>query len=334
MAALQPPDQAPVTPVEFAPFESKLELVCKACGQQGKYRVGRIFIDPERALKPHKSGGLTGDEVAFSGYFHCRHCGAGGPWEPTGATFALLLALLVEAQMAPERARIHFAQFQMFDGTVVHTSTEAEAYLQKRIAADPDNDFLWDRLGNLYDTAEEAERAFAAYEQAVALNPRNVEAQYSLGYYLMDKKGQPGPAAEHLKQVLRHCRAATGCPRQLLHDMVRDALERLFELHPPTRGGVNFLPPIDPAETVAGDESSGLPVRLDLDLATEEGWETLTTAYLTGRISETRAARPSPPGRLPRTAQPASGPSVRVGRNDPCPCGSGKKFKHCCLRTQ
>jgi hypothetical protein len=22
--------------------------------------------------------------------------------------------------------------------------------------------------------------------------------------------------------------------------------------------------------------------------------------------------------------------SKRTGRNDPCPCGSGKKFKHCC----
>ncbi|MEX2559413.1 MAG: SEC-C metal-binding domain-containing protein, partial [Pirellulales bacterium] len=22
-----------------------------------------------------------------------------------------------------------------------------------------------------------------------------------------------------------------------------------------------------------------------------------------------------------------------VGRNDPCPCGSGKKYKHCCLRS-
>ncbi|HEX3000067.1 MAG TPA: SEC-C metal-binding domain-containing protein [Armatimonadota bacterium] len=20
-----------------------------------------------------------------------------------------------------------------------------------------------------------------------------------------------------------------------------------------------------------------------------------------------------------------------MGRNDPCPCGSGKKYKHCCL---
>jgi len=26
--------------------------------------------------------------------------------------------------------------------------------------------------------------------------------------------------------------------------------------------------------------------------------------------------------------------SASVGRNDPCPCGSGKKYKNCCLRTQ
>ena len=24
----------------------------------------------------------------------------------------------------------------------------------------------------------------------------------------------------------------------------------------------------------------------------------------------------------------------KVGRNDPCPCGSGKKYKNCCLRKQ
>ncbi|MBW2484820.1 MAG: SEC-C domain-containing protein, partial [Deltaproteobacteria bacterium] len=25
---------------------------------------------------------------------------------------------------------------------------------------------------------------------------------------------------------------------------------------------------------------------------------------------------------------------VKVGRNDPCPCGSGRKFKRCCLGKQ
>ncbi len=33
-------------------------------------------------------------------------------------------------------------------------------------------------------------------------------------------------------------------------------------------------------------------------------------------------------------AMPAIGPesTLRIGRNDPCPCGSGRKYKNCCLR--
>ena len=31
-------------------------------------------------------------------------------------------------------------------------------------------------------------------------------------------------------------------------------------------------------------------------------------------------------------ARPFRRPSAKVGRNDPCPCGSGKKFKKCCMR--
>ena len=30
--------------------------------------------------------------------------------------------------------------------------------------------------------------------------------------------------------------------------------------------------------------------------------------------------------------EPASNPYRDVGRNDPCPCGSGRKFKKCCLQ--
>lgn len=29
---------------------------------------------------------------------------------------------------------------------------------------------------------------------------------------------------------------------------------------------------------------------------------------------------------------PPPPPHVRIGRNAPCPCGSGKKFKRCCRR--
>jgi len=35
-----------------------------------------------------------------------------------------------------------------------------------------------------------------------------------------------------------------------------------------------------------------------------------------------------------RKIEPIRNRNQRVGRNDPCPCGSGKKFKACCMRTQ
>lgn len=25
---------------------------------------------------------------------------------------------------------------------------------------------------------------------------------------------------------------------------------------------------------------------------------------------------------------------AKIGRNDPCPCGSGRKYKHCCLNSE
>jgi len=42
---------------------------------------------------------------------------------------------------------------------------------------------------------------------------------------------------------------------------------------------------------------------------------------------------PRPPHRQEHRLGFSSSARVKVGRNDPCPCGSGKKFKNCCLKT-
>ena len=42
--------------------------------------------------------------------------------------------------------------------------------------------------------------------------------------------------------------------------------------------------------------------------------------------------RPSTARRADHKPQPIRNRQQRVGRNDPCPCGSGKKFKHCHMR--
>lgn len=42
-----------------------------------------------------------------------------------------------------------------------------------------------------------------------------------------------------------------------------------------------------------------------------------------GQWLYTRVVRTGPP--------PFKSSAPKAGRNDPCPCGSGKKYKHCCL---
>ncbi len=49
------------------------------------------------------------------------------------------------------------------------------------------------------------------------------------------------------------------------------------------------------------------------------------------------AARAAPPENLDDHYPPVTAPikhaEHKVGRNDPCPCGSGKKYKKCCGRS-
>ena len=47
------------------------------------------------------------------------------------------------------------------------------------------------------------------------------------------------------------------------------------------------------------------------------------------RVSvQARQMQPAPAA--PVRPKPPVVSGKRVGRNDPCPCGSGKKYKHCC----
>ena len=47
----------------------------------------------------------------------------------------------------------------------------------------------------------------------------------------------------------------------------------------------------------------------------------------TAKPTEARVAGDGP--RQPKRVKPGQ----KVGRNDPCPCGSGKKYKNCCGRA-
>jgi|GEM_PF-119592 len=67
------------------------------------------------------------------------------------------------------------------------------------------------------------------------------------------------------------------------------------------------------------------------DISTQEGLNEFMLAYNNSLTSEDEEAPPESPlwdGELSTIRHDAP----KVGRNDPCPCGSGKKYKKCCLR--
>ena len=49
------------------------------------------------------------------------------------------------------------------------------------------------------------------------------------------------------------------------------------------------------------------------------------------KYDEERKPRPKPPVKQLPVKQPTIETKKKIGRNDPCPCGSGKKYKKCCL---
>jgi preprotein translocase subunit SecA len=48
-------------------------------------------------------------------------------------------------------------------------------------------------------------------------------------------------------------------------------------------------------------------------------------------VSNVTYTHPNEDGSVSQEADPATAQAAlpRVGRNDPCPCGSGRKYKHC-----
>lgn len=338
------------------PWESKLLLICTSCGTKGRYHVGQIMIDPEVKVDESPEAGeetpsWLESATVFLGYFHCRHCNSPGPWKlPTRTEFALMGALAATAILRKHR-RIALGRAHMFDGTHLQTSALSVEYLLGLIEGAPSDSFLWTRLGNTYRNCEQDDLAVRAYERAIELNPRDVEAQHSLGCYRLWQE-QDDLAAEHYRLVLRHARDANRVSPALLREMVRHALESLFELNVESEGRIELLSQTDSEAFGELDEPLILQVR-EFELDSDEDWTALTESFVTGKspaahnrasqvklVTRLKSFRPHPrstpagvpdalPDREPAVAEPARSAN-RPGRNERCPCGSGRKFKHCC----
>lgn len=238
----------------------ELALDCGACGERGRYRAGRVLIDPER---------LRGDpdgSVAFTGVFGCRRCGAEGPWKlPTMTRIALLGKLIAK------RDDVIAGKLVLFDGTTVRTGAEAVRHLRALLEKDPESAFLWDRLGNAYQTGGVLDEAVRAWERAIAIDEDALESHYSLGL-LGAEVGLFGEALPHLHAVLALARKKrSSIPKEKLRHLVKDALEALLKIRTESGDEVDVFPPPEPSTQA---EQKEVTVYLtSFDLSREAEWD-------------------------------------------------------------
>lgn len=323
----------------------RCELRCNRCGRTATYEVpwATIHPHPEQYEADGWDGILLGRVIA------CRACGV----EDEYTVSALSKVVMVLRAMAAARhrgesgdardARVQFAVAQLGDGTVIRRPSQAIAHLRALTQAQPESGEAWRRLGNAYERYEQLAEAEEAWRKAIQVDSAEFEAAFSLAkvhfdddrfveaFAFLSKAIDRFPTAKGMTVDFRDTVASC------MADYLKAVIERTDEaiaLMASWSGGeplsgrpVVYLSSIDLrrvrdwgrlARFIAG--TGVLALRLTPELPSDE--VTQLDALLHGglELGMPMASRPTPHVRS----------SARVGRNDPCPCGSGKKFKKCC----
>ena len=265
-----------INTAELPKLQEKLELCCQACGRTGRYHVGTICLLTRVA---NRGGAPKEDWFAFTGYFRCAFCDAPGPWAFTVETVVHLTATMVLTMEDPERSPLQAFQPALFDGTTFHYATEAEQILRDRLDKDPDQPFLWNRLGNIFNNGGCPERAIEPFRRAIELDPTDIRSHYSLGGILFDEGNLP-EAVQHFHAVLRHARARSDVPKPERQGFVRNTLECLLEMNASSRGEIEVFPRPDPSLAESNPDEPVVLELMEFDLSRESDWNRLCETFL------------------------------------------------------
>lgn len=224
---------------KFPYVENYFMITCKSCNRKGKYDVGRITVNIDN---PNK----TTDRTQTTGYFRCKHCNDAGNWEmPVDFQLATMTGLLVNATgEGDERSSI--GKSLLYDGSWHKYCSDAEDYLLNKIKDEPHQSFIWNRLGNLYQSGGRPELAAAAFEHSIGIDVQQAESHYSLGNMFLeileDDTSASQKAADHFKQLLFSANSYEKMPFIELREIVAHGLRSIMFLEEITNGEIMMLP--------------------------------------------------------------------------------------------
>jgi len=253
-----------------------LDLRCKRCGLAATHEVGTILMVPPTSSDTPSRQDLE-SRLGFTGIARCAGCDATGPWGLSDASVKTVVALARNHMSGGKGNRFVLARLRMFDGTLVRNGADGVRHLQDRILRDPGSAFLWDRLGNQYDSAEHPSEAICAWRRALELDPSFAPSLFSLGRLLMDGGDRVG-AVDAWHRFLRCVRGFERLDRGTKRKFTRTVLEGLLEAHEGSGGSLRGLPESAPAAPVEGCEAV-LQLR-SYDLSRPDDWDRLVDEFV------------------------------------------------------
>ena len=284
---------------KLPPPASQLELAleCIKCGRTHLWDVGRAYVWMTLSSLSDPLGCM------FSRRFQCPHCGAFDTYVlGAGARPALMIHTLAgcrtDAAPAGLAQKLRLDSSEMFGG-----GTPEERYwtIEEFIAEVPGNEELHYSMGLYGMCCREYEGAAERFESVLELDQDDPLAMAGLGFCRY-RQGRDEEALGWYRKAL------AGAELYMANDAAGRADVQRFL---PAAFTGRLRRAIKGIE--AGDDPGIIPLDLPDDSAEAPSFE----------------AEKEEPGSDDR---PDMSAFRNARRNDPCPCGSGKKFKRCCLR--
>jgi tetratricopeptide (TPR) repeat protein len=272
----------------------------------------------------------------------CKGCGSIETYEITAQAqlgfTAELLRLAAVREIQPEKALDFFdtplkliqrVHMKTLDRKAKNIS-EAYHLIKGEIEKHPSDADLQRRMGNLLRNGGRPDLALPYYLEALRLNPNDAESCYCIADILIEQK-QYKEAISYLARLVPLCRESK-MDDDLRRDMFAALLDQAYIVEKETGHKVEVFRLAKPEETEQAKEPLAIAVQ-SFDLSNQEDFEWLYYTFRHGQAPQ----QPVKPGitlKTTRANEVKQTPIIRkkIGRNDPCPCGSGKKYKKCCGR--
>jgi len=302
----------------------RVPLKCTVCNRVYRYLVECMYLGEKQG------------EYIINDIIQCKGCGSIETYEMVPGTFDSLsvqMGLLIKLSEAGEIDKKDLPVKGMVRGIMAggrkfKTVAEAYHYICQAVERDPQNPDLQMRLAKILHNGNRPDLALPHYKEVFKQDPEDAEAADAIAGILLQQKRvlEAIPYLEKLPDLVRKENMADESRRSLflsltyMVDRVQKETGYQIQIMPVDKSGIS---------SQAG-KSIGIQ-HFDLAFSKPEEFE---KAYHLFRGDQLSSGDFDDVVLLPpkKEAEAALIPFEKVGRNDPCPCGSGKKYKKCCGR--